>query len=43
MVVEINNLRKGFDQQEVLKNVSLQLFNGENWWCLGNPDQANLS
>jgi phospholipid/cholesterol/gamma-HCH transport system ATP-binding protein len=35
MVVEINNLRKGFDQQEVLKNVSLQLFNGENLVVLG--------
>jgi phospholipid/cholesterol/gamma-HCH transport system ATP-binding protein len=34
-VVEINNLRKGFDQQEVLKDVSLQLFNGENLVVLG--------
>ena len=34
-VVEINNLRKGFGQQEVLKNVSLQLFNGENLVVLG--------
>ncbi len=34
-VIEINNLRKGFDQQEVLKNVSLQLFNGENLVVLG--------
>jgi phospholipid/cholesterol/gamma-HCH transport system ATP-binding protein len=34
-VIEINNLRKGFYQQEVLKNVSLQLFNGENLVVLG--------
>ena len=34
-VIEINNLRKGFGQQEVLKNVSLQLFNGENLVVLG--------
>jgi len=34
-VIEINNLRKGFGEQEVLKNVSLQLFNGENLVVLG--------
>jgi len=27
-VIEIHNLRKGFGTQEVLKDVSLQLFNG---------------
>jgi phospholipid/cholesterol/gamma-HCH transport system ATP-binding protein len=35
LVIEINNLRKGFGEQEVLKNVSLQLFNGENLVVLG--------
>jgi phospholipid/cholesterol/gamma-HCH transport system ATP-binding protein len=34
-VIEIHNLRKGFGKQEVLKNVSLQLFNGENLVVLG--------
>jgi phospholipid/cholesterol/gamma-HCH transport system ATP-binding protein len=34
-VIEIHNLRKGFGNQEVLKNVSLQLFNGENLVVLG--------
>jgi len=34
-VIEISNLRKGFDKQEVLKDVSLQLFNGENLVVLG--------
>jgi phospholipid/cholesterol/gamma-HCH transport system ATP-binding protein len=34
-VVEINNLRKGFGKQEVLKNVSLRLFKGENLVVLG--------
>jgi phospholipid/cholesterol/gamma-HCH transport system ATP-binding protein len=34
-VIEINNLRKGFGKQEVLKNVSLQLLNGENLVVLG--------
>lgn len=34
-VIEIKNLRKGFGEQEVLKNVSLQLFNGENLAVLG--------
>jgi len=34
-VIAINNLRKSFGKQEVLKNVSLQLFNGENLVVLG--------
>jgi len=34
-VIEIDNLRKSFYQQEVLKNVSLKLFNGENLVVLG--------
>src|SRR5215216_4466398 len=34
-VIEINNLRKGFGNQEVLKDVSLKLFNGENLVVLG--------
>ena len=34
-VIEITDLRKSFDGQEVLKNVSLQLFNGENLVVLG--------
>ena len=34
-VIEVNNLRKSFGNQEVLKNVSLQLFNGENLVVLG--------
>ncbi|MDZ4203406.1 MAG: ATP-binding cassette domain-containing protein [Bacteroidales bacterium] len=34
-VIEINNLRIGFDNQEVIKNVSLKLFNGENLVVLG--------
>ena len=34
-VIEINNLRKEFGSQEVLKNVSLQLFKGENLVVLG--------
>jgi phospholipid/cholesterol/gamma-HCH transport system ATP-binding protein len=34
-VIEIKGLRKGFGNQEVLKNVSLQLFNGENLVVLG--------
>jgi phospholipid/cholesterol/gamma-HCH transport system ATP-binding protein len=34
-VIEIDNLRKGFGDQEVLKNVSLQLYNGENLVILG--------
>jgi phospholipid/cholesterol/gamma-HCH transport system ATP-binding protein len=34
-VIEINNLRKGFVEQEVLANVSLNLLNGENLVVLG--------
>jgi len=34
-VIEINNLRKSFEEQEVLKDVSLKLFNGENLVVLG--------
>jgi phospholipid/cholesterol/gamma-HCH transport system ATP-binding protein len=34
-VIEINNLKKSFDKQEVLKNVSLKLFNGENLVVVG--------
>jgi phospholipid/cholesterol/gamma-HCH transport system ATP-binding protein len=34
-VIEINHLRKGFDDQEVLKDVSLKLYNGENLAVLG--------
>jgi len=34
-VIEIKDLRKGFGTQEVLNNVSLQLFNGENLVVLG--------
>jgi phospholipid/cholesterol/gamma-HCH transport system ATP-binding protein len=34
-VIEINNLKKAFGDQEVLKNVSLRLFNGENLVVLG--------
>src|SRR5436853_1593518 len=34
-VIEINNLRKGFGKQEVLKNISLKLFDGENLVVLG--------
>jgi len=34
-VIEINNLRKSFGKQEVLKNISLKLFNGENLVVLG--------
>jgi phospholipid/cholesterol/gamma-HCH transport system ATP-binding protein len=34
-VIEINNLKKSFGKQEVLKNVSLKLFNGENLVMLG--------
>jgi phospholipid/cholesterol/gamma-HCH transport system ATP-binding protein len=34
-VIEINNLAKKFDDQEVIKNVSFQLFNGENLVVLG--------
>jgi phospholipid/cholesterol/gamma-HCH transport system ATP-binding protein len=34
-VIEINNLRKRFGTQEVLKDVSLKLYNGENLAVLG--------
>ncbi len=34
-VIEIKNLKKSFGTQEVLKNVSLQLLNGENLVVLG--------
>jgi phospholipid/cholesterol/gamma-HCH transport system ATP-binding protein len=34
-VIEINNLMKGFGDQEVIKNVSLQLYDGENLVILG--------
>jgi phospholipid/cholesterol/gamma-HCH transport system ATP-binding protein len=34
-IIEIKNLRKSFDNQEVLKNVSLKLFRGENLVVLG--------
>jgi phospholipid/cholesterol/gamma-HCH transport system ATP-binding protein len=34
-VIEINNLKKSFGKQEVLKNVSLKLFNGENLVVVG--------
>jgi len=29
-VIEINNLKKSFGKQDVLKNISLNLYNGEN-------------
>jgi phospholipid/cholesterol/gamma-HCH transport system ATP-binding protein len=35
LVIEVCNLKKGFGSQEVLKDVSLQLFNGENLAVLG--------
>ena len=34
-VIEIDNLRKGFGKQEVLTNISLKLFNGENLVVVG--------
>ena len=34
-VIEITHLKKSFGKQEVLKNVSLRLFNGENLVVLG--------
>jgi phospholipid/cholesterol/gamma-HCH transport system ATP-binding protein len=34
-VIEIKNLKKSFGTQEVLKNISLKLFNGENLVVLG--------
>ena len=35
LVIEINNLKKKFGNQEVLKNMSLKLYNGENLVVLG--------
>src|SRR5664279_5562142 len=35
VILEVANLKKGFGKQEVLKNVSLKLFNGENLVVLG--------
>ena len=35
VVIEISNLKKGFGEQEILKNVSLTLTNGENLVVLG--------
>jgi phospholipid/cholesterol/gamma-HCH transport system ATP-binding protein len=35
LVIEINNLSKGFDDLQVLKNLSLKLFDGENLVVLG--------
>jgi len=35
LVIEINNLKKSFANQEVLQNVSLKLFNGENLVVIG--------
>lgn len=35
LVIEINHLRKSFGDQDVLKDVSLKLFNGENLVVLG--------
>ena len=34
-VIEIDNLKKSFGPQDVLKNISLKLFNGENLVVLG--------
>jgi phospholipid/cholesterol/gamma-HCH transport system ATP-binding protein len=34
-IIEVNNLRKGFPEQEVLKNVSFSLTRGENLVVLG--------
>lgn len=34
-MIEINGLKKSFNNQEILKDVSLQLFNGENLVVLG--------
>ena len=34
-ILEINNLRKGFGSQEVLKNISLKLYKSENLVVLG--------
>jgi phospholipid/cholesterol/gamma-HCH transport system ATP-binding protein len=35
VILEVTNLRKGFGNQEVLKNVSLKLYNSENLVVLG--------
>ena len=35
VVLEVTNLRKGFGNQEVLKNISLKLYNSENLVILG--------
>lgn len=35
LVIEINHLQKSFGEQQVLKDVSLKLFNGENLVVLG--------
>ena len=35
VILEVTNLKKGFGKQEVLKNISLKLFNGENLVVLG--------
>jgi phospholipid/cholesterol/gamma-HCH transport system ATP-binding protein len=35
VVIEITNLKKSFGKQEVLKSISLKLFNGENLVILG--------
>jgi phospholipid/cholesterol/gamma-HCH transport system ATP-binding protein len=34
-IIDIKNLKKGFDNQEVLKDISLQLYKGENLVVLG--------
>ncbi len=34
-LIEISNLKKGFNNQEVLKDISLKLYNGENLVILG--------
>jgi phospholipid/cholesterol/gamma-HCH transport system ATP-binding protein len=35
LVIEINHLRKSFGEQQVIKDISLKLFNGENLVVLG--------
>jgi phospholipid/cholesterol/gamma-HCH transport system ATP-binding protein len=35
LIIDIKNLKKGFGDQEVLKDISMQLFNGENLVVLG--------
>ena len=34
-IIEVNNLKKSFGDQDVLKNISFKLFNGENLVVLG--------